>query len=310
MGVNIIDGGRIEFGVAQGTGHGIGGSGAVFFWLRDMAGIATRTVANHFGIDLRPASTSVFKFFEDQQAGTFAENEAIAIEIERATGTSRFLVARGERLDIRKGTQAHPRHRRFRSTCDHHVGIIILNGFQRIANGIGRTGACGGHGVVRASQAELDGQVPSRRVQHHLGNRHRRNARGSLLEQLKHLRFDFAQPTDPRPENHAATEGLFLLEIDARVTNRLRTSHHRELGKAIDPLHFLQRNKFARIPVVDVSTELDLEFVGIETAQRMDAAFTRQDPTPKVIDLATERCHNTETGYDDSSFHARAGWGY
>src|SRR5207245_1208396 len=60
------------------------------------------------------------------------------------------------------------------------------------------------------------------------------------------------------------------------------------------------------VPVGDVAADRYLEGGRVEQRQRMDAAFTFEQPLPEVFDLATERRDRTEPCDDNASFHAQA----
>ena len=118
---------------------------------------------------------------------------------------------------------------------------------------------------------------------------------------------NLAKTADSGTENDTAAKRLLLREVDTRVVDRLGTGNHGKLSEAIDAFHFFRRNVSGRIPVLDVSTELDLELFDIETTQGMNPTFTGQDAIPKIADLTAERCNDTESGDDDSSLHYSLG---
>ena len=124
-----------------------------------MAGVGAGAVAEHFGIDRRAACLGVFQFFEDEHAGPFAEHEAVAVAVERPAGLLRIVVALGEGPHAGKAAEAHRRDRGFAAAGDHHVGIVVLNRLEGVADGVGGAGAGRGHGIVRSAQAELDRDV-------------------------------------------------------------------------------------------------------------------------------------------------------
>ena len=48
-----------------------------------MVGIGRLAAANHFGINLCATCDGMFILFENEAARTFAQNEAVAVEVER-----------------------------------------------------------------------------------------------------------------------------------------------------------------------------------------------------------------------------------
>ena len=93
--------------------------------------------------------------------------------------------------------------RRFGAAGDHHVGIVVLNGLQRVAHGVGGAGAGGGHGIVRSAQTIVDGNVAAGGVDHQLGNREGRNLVGAFVQQAFDLRLDLVQAADAGAQDDA-----------------------------------------------------------------------------------------------------------
>ena len=73
-------------GVAEGHLHA--GDGAAAFGVRvgDAEGVGGRAVAEDFAVDRGAALLGVFVVFEHDHRGAFAEDEAVAVEVERARG--------------------------------------------------------------------------------------------------------------------------------------------------------------------------------------------------------------------------------
>ncbi len=84
VGVDVVDLIRIDFGFAEGFFHGGGGTGAVFIGGGDVAAIAGGTDSDEFGIDAGAAGLGMFVFFEDDDAGAFGHDEAVAVFLEGA----------------------------------------------------------------------------------------------------------------------------------------------------------------------------------------------------------------------------------
>ena len=166
MGVDIIDLFRCNAGILQCGCHRPGGPGPLFVGLRDVCGVAACATSEDFAKNRGTTFFCVFEFFEDEDPSSFAEHEPIAIQIERTAGAGRFLVAFGEGPHVGEPADSHRRDGCFGAAGDHHLGLAVLDGFQRVADGVrcARTG--GGDGVVGASQSIADRQVAAGRVEH------------------------------------------------------------------------------------------------------------------------------------------------
>ena len=132
------------------------------------------------------------------------------------------------------------------------------------------------------SQAVADREVAAGRVEHHLGHDERAETRsGPFSISSLHLLFDLVQAADAAAEDHAAAVGVFLGEIEARIAAPPRcpatiANCAKRSSRLISSCGRLRRSAGQlRVPVVDVAAELDLEPLGVEDAQRMDAALAR-----------------------------------
>ena len=201
VGVDVADVGQVELGVAQSPFHRPGGAGPAFVRMGDVAGIGAGAVAEHFGEDVRSASFGMLQFFEDEHAGPFAQHETVAIAIERPAGAGRIVVAFRKRPHVGETADSHGRDGGFGSTGDHHVGVVVLDGLEGVADGVGGAGTGGGHGIIGAAQAVLDRHLAAGGIDHQLGNGEGRNFVGPFVEQTLDLGFDLVQSAD------AATRG-------------------------------------------------------------------------------------------------------
>src|SRR2546422_486289 len=78
----------------------------------------------------------VFERFENQDAGALADDEAVAIRVERAAGARRLVIARGQCFHGGKAADAHGCDGRLSAAGNHHVGVAALNDFEGVADGV------------------------------------------------------------------------------------------------------------------------------------------------------------------------------
>ena len=151
MGVDVVDVVGVPAGVAEGGPHRLGRADALLVRGGDVVGVGRVAAAEHLGVDRRAARLRVLVLFEDQDAGPFAEDEAVAVLVERPAGALRVVVA-SERA---RQAMKPPRP----------IGVIAaslppvtitsawpqLDGREGVADGVGGRGAGGGDGGVRAA---------------------------------------------------------------------------------------------------------------------------------------------------------------
>ena len=145
--------------VANGQGHGVGGAGAVLVRLGDVPAVGAHPVAEQFGVDSGAAGLGVFEFLQHQQAGALGEDEAVAIGVEGAAGVGGIVVSLRQGPHGREPAQAHGRHRGLAAAGDHHLGVVVLDGAEGVADGVG--GGCAGrdHRGVGAAQARIESKA-------------------------------------------------------------------------------------------------------------------------------------------------------
>ena len=93
---------------------------------------------------------------------------------------------------------------------------------------------------------------------------------------------------------------------EPRIVHGLLAGTDRELGEAIESLDVLGRDKLAGVPIVDVTTELDLEFGGVEQADSVDSALALQDSLPEIGNSTCHRSDDSQPCDDDASLHTCA----
>ena len=123
--------GAAAFGMAVGHAEGVGG----------------RAVAGHFGVDAGAAALGVLQLFEHQHAGPFAQDEAVAVQIERPRRLLRVLVVgRQGRQQVEAGDAERMDHA-VRAAGEHDVGLAVADHLGRLADGLA-AGGTGGQAVV------------------------------------------------------------------------------------------------------------------------------------------------------------------
>ena len=91
--INIADGFWCESSIFETEGHCTSGIDTAGGLSGHVISIAGHGVADDFGIDFRAAIDGVFEFFEDQDTGAFAHDEAIASGIKGTTSVEGVIVA-------------------------------------------------------------------------------------------------------------------------------------------------------------------------------------------------------------------------
>ncbi len=96
MGVDVIYLLGPEAGVLQYVLHDSHRTVTVFRWGAYVVGIAGLAEPGQLADDLRPPFPRVLEFFEDQDARSFAHDEAVPVQVVRPGSRSRVVVAGGK----------------------------------------------------------------------------------------------------------------------------------------------------------------------------------------------------------------------
>src|SRR5690606_27456871 len=125
--VDVVDDVGGDAPLAERHAHRADGAFAVLRLAGHVIGIRRDAVARDLAVDRRATLPGVLEVLEDEDAGALADDEAVAIAIERTAGLLRLVVARRQRAHGAEAADAHRRDRRFRPARDHDAGVTALD---------------------------------------------------------------------------------------------------------------------------------------------------------------------------------------
>src|SRR5262249_3422862 len=114
MGVDVSDSGGLESSIRDRIVHDAEAALVLGSRLSNMVSVATHAIADKFGEDCRAAFPGELELFENHDAGTLTDDEAVAADVPGAAGFFGLVVACGE--SAHGGESAHS-HR-----CDGGLG--------------------------------------------------------------------------------------------------------------------------------------------------------------------------------------------
>ncbi len=142
-----------------------------------------------------------------ENAGAFADDEAVALGVEGAAGALRLVIARGERAHGGESADAHGSDGGFGAAADHDVGIAAVDDAEGVADGVGGSGAGGGGGGIRAAGAIADGNEAGGEIDDGRGNEEGMILPGPPCEQLRVLALDDVESADAGADVDAGAIG-------------------------------------------------------------------------------------------------------
>src|SRR3974377_70664 len=195
MGIHVADLLGLDASVAHGIAHHPEATFAIFRRLSDVIGVGAHTIARYFRDDAGAAFFRVLEFFQDKDARTLTDDEAVAVLVPRAAGVFGIVVAGG------KGTHGPAAERgdgSFGAAGYHHVGVAILDDASSVADGMGAGSASGTGSFVGALGVVPDAYMPGGQVHNRRGNKERRNLARAAVEQVGVLALDDVKSADSR----------------------------------------------------------------------------------------------------------------
>lgn len=197
VGVDIGDAIWGGVGDFQSPFHGAGGSGPFRGWGGHVIGIGAETVAGDLAENFGSPFFSVFEFFQNQDAGPFAENKTVPASVKRAGGFFRSVIPGAERFHGAEARETEGNDGGFGTARDHDIGFTIADNFEAFADAIIGGGAGGHDGEIRALEAVMDGDQAGSHVADHHRNHEGRDAGGPFIAEEGVLVLEGLQATDP-----------------------------------------------------------------------------------------------------------------
>ena len=240
---------------------------------------------------------------QDDDAGAFAHDEAVAVLVERTRCRGRIVVALRQRRHVGEAADGHRRDRRLGAAADHHVRITVLNRAERIADRVRARGAGGDGRVVRTTCLEAHGDDAGRDV----GDEHRDEEGADLA--LPALAVDVVlllealEATDTAPDDHPGAIRVEGALGEPRVRHRLDGGSDRVLRVRVGALRFLPLHGPERIEPLQLARELHGEGGRIELRDSCGTGNAGLQGAPSRRHIVADRRNGPETRDDDPTPH-------
>jgi hypothetical protein len=246
----------------------------------------------------------MLELFEDDDPRTLPHDESVACRVERARRGGRRIVPLGKCLHVREATNGHRCHGRFGASTQDDVGIAVLDGSKRIADGVSTRGARGDGRVVRPLGIEAHRHDAGRNV----GNEHRdeegRDLRGSARLVHVVLLLERPQPANAAADDDAGTLGIVAVSFgESRVLHRLHRGGDGVLRVCVSALGLFAVHEQNRIEALDLGGEANRERARIELRDGPRPRFPRQEGTPSRRHVVADRREASEPRDDDPTPH-------
>ena len=266
-----------------------------------MEGVGAHAVADDLGEDVGAAGLGELELFEDEDAGAFADDKAVAVLVEGAGGVRGVVVAGGEGLHGSEAADAHRRDGSLRAAGDHGVGVAALDDAEGVADGV-RGGGAGGCGrLVRPLGAVADGDVAGGQVDDRGGDKERRDLARPAVHQVGVLALDDVEPADAGADVHADVICDFRCDLQAGVLHGLVRGCQREVDEAAHLTGLLLVHELVGIEVLNLGRKPDGMSGEVEGLNFGHATAAGHQAFPHLGCGVTDPAECAEAGDDNAS---------
>jgi hypothetical protein len=302
VGVEVLDVRGREACVFEGELHDAADASAVFGWGVGMEGVGVGGVAYEFGEDGCAAPDGVFALFDDEDAGAFADDEAVAIGVPGAGGGCGVVVAGGEGAHGGESGDGEGSDGGFAATADHDVGVAALYDAEGFADGVGSGGAGGGGGDVGAGCAVLDGDLAGCEIGDGRGDEEGGDAAGAGGGELGVFALDDLEGADAAADVDSDALGVFGGDIECGLLDGHVCGGEGELDEAAVLLDVFAVDEVFGVEVFDLTGELAGVLGGVEEGDGGYAGLALEERLPGWFGSDSYWTDEAYSGYDDTTF--------
>ena len=193
---------------------------------------------------------------EYQDARALAEQKAVAVLVERATGCLRIVVAARERARARHRDERQRQNRRLGAASHHRLGIAAPQEVQRLEHRIHARRARRGVGHDRAFDAVMHRHLARGHIGDHERHHHRADALPALGDQRLGLYGDGADATTAGGDDGAHVVLVLRRDLQPRGGKRLTGGGDRKLREALHATRGLAIHVVAGVEALDLGRHL------------------------------------------------------
>ena len=209
MRVDVIDLVGLDLGVAQRIAHHAIRAVAVFRWRSDVIRIAGTSRSRQFPPESARRGAWHARISSSTRIPAPSPTMKPSRDISHGRqACSRIVIALRQSAHRAESGHGQRRNAGLRAAADHHVGIVVLDHAERIADRMGAGSARRRGGRVRTFRAGADRNVARREVDDGRRNKKRRDARGAFFEQNLVLALDDFESADAAADIDAGALGL------------------------------------------------------------------------------------------------------
>ena len=160
---------------------------------------------------------------------------------------------------------------------------------------------CCNNACVDALHSVHDRDVCRCHVGDHHRDVHRSDLAGLLISYL--LSFMSLERSDSGAYDDANSVRILVLHLNSGLLDGFLSGSDSEMSKRLHTLHRLEVHIVLRIEILDLACELDLGIARIVLGDRTGSRLSLFKTFPESLNVISERCDRTHSGYYDSVCH-------
>jgi len=255
-------------------------------------GIAAITA--DFTVDVSAAFLSVFQFFEEDDASTFAHDETVAVFIEGARCMSRVIVARAQGFHSGKAGDSARRNSGFRTAGNGSVEFAALDHAVSSADGVRTRSTSRDDAGAMALEAKEDRYLARCHVGDHLRYDEGIDAGRTFGEQAFVQVVERFHTANAGTDDRADAVAVFFIQIDFGIVESQFSSGYGELSRRIHVAGFFTVDAVVSgVKIFDFAGNAGSIFGCVKVGNGADAVFAVEQGIPEGILADADRRNDT-----------------
>ena len=308
--VDVVDFFRLHSRVFQSHLHAAGSAAAFRVRGGKVVGVRGDAVADEFPVNFCAALLGVFQRFQNDNAGAFAHDEAVAVHVVRAGGPLGLVIAGAEGFHVAEPGHARGQDGSFRPAADHDVGIPEFHdapGFPDVVVG-GGAGRADGH--VRTAEAVFHGDETGGNVADHVRNHEGGHAGRPFGKKRGMLAFQRAEAADAAAHHDADAGFVLRFQIQPGILESHSGSAHGKVREAVHAAGVLGRLEVrGGIEIFDFTGDFRGVAGNIHGFDGVNAAAASLHGFPGGCEIIAQGADHSDAGDNNSAVgHNKCEW--
>ncbi len=299
MGVDVIDGARLDAGIVHGDRRCPCRLAPVGSRLDHVVGVGRGAVAEQLRIRCRAPARGGIGVLEHEQRGALAHDEPVPTDVERTRGLPGILVVpRRQRPDDVERTERERRERDLAAAGDRGIDPALAQVAERLTDRDCARRARVGRRQDRAAHVERDAEIGRGRAAEHREGEVGRDLADALVEIARVLFLGVGDAAERRTEvdpDAIRAGGTISTGSQPRVLERELTRDQAELAEPVELAGGLRWHPRERVEVIHLGRDLAPERRRVEPIDALDRRDAGAQTGSEGVDARADRRDQSDT---------------